>query len=105
MARLAAALLTAALLAGCAAPSSPSPSPGAAGVELLCIPAFRADGSLRRDPVTDAPLFVAPVEALATRAPRFAEDGSVCRDAETGAPLYDEVAGGEVIRVLVASPR
>jgi hypothetical protein len=103
MARIAAILLSAALLAGCAAPSSPSPAGEVS--DLACTPAFRDDGSLRRDPSTDAPLFVAPAGALAARAPRFEADGTVCRDPETGAPLYEEVAGGEVIRVLVGSPR
>jgi hypothetical protein len=98
------------LIAGCAAPAF---APGASGTcadraprcgSAECVPAFRCDGRLRRDVDTDAPLFLAPSAVTASRAPRFHDDGAVCRDPETGAPLYEEVSGGEVVRVLVSRP-
>ena len=91
------------LLAGCAAPSSPAPA-GPVD-DLACVPSFGADGRVRRDVATDAPLFVAPAESLAARCPRFNDDGTVCRDAETGDVLYEEVSGGEVVRVLLLPSR
>ena len=101
--KLAAAVLLAAL-SGCASPPAPC---GGAGESCLtgCVPVFYADGRVRRDGATDAPLFVAPAEASAALAPRFNDDGTVCRDAESGAPLHEEVSGGVVIRVLVLPSR
>ena len=90
-------------LAGCAAPAASGPS-DAVG-DLRCVPSFCADGRLRRDLATDAPLFTAPADALAARAPRFNDDGTVCRDSESAAPLYEDVSGGEVVRVLVLPQR
>lgn len=90
-------------LAGCAAPAASGPSDMVD--DLRCVPSFCADGRLRRDLATDAPLFLAPAEALAARAPRFNDDGSVCRDSESATPLYEDVSGGEVVRVLVLPQR
>ncbi len=89
-------------LGGCAAPSCrgvPSFEPESS--LTACVPAFCADGRVRRDIATDAPLFVAAPGSLSARAPRFNDDGTVCRDPETGSPLHEEVAGGEVVRGLV----
>ena len=93
-------------LAGCASPAPCDRGTAADPVLSLdaCVPAFCPDGRLRRDIATDAPLFVARAVAMASRAPRFNDDGTVGRDPETGAPLYEDVAGGEVVRVLVALP-
>lgn len=88
-------------LAGASAPASCAPPLGAACAAIPCVPAFTPDGRLRRDVITDAPLFVAAHSSLASRAPRFNDDGSVCRDPESGALLYEDVAGGRVVRVLV----
>ncbi len=103
----AAVLFAAAALAGCASPSAPCGPSDVGGQSCLtgCVPVFYADGRVRRDGATDAPLFVAPAETAAALAPRFNDDGSVCRDAESGAPLHEEVSGGVVVRVLVLPVR
>jgi hypothetical protein len=91
---------------GCAAPPSPAGPAFPCESSLTdCVPAFYADGRVRRDLATDAPLFTAPAEALAALAPRFNDDGTVCRDPESGTPLYEEVCCGEVVRVLVLPSR
>jgi hypothetical protein len=94
-------------LAGCASaggpPSSCGTSLASCLAEVPCVPDFCPDGRLRRDLLTDAPLFVAAPASLASQAPRFNDDGSVCRDSATGAPLYEDVAEGKVVRVLVGT--
>lgn len=103
-------LAAASALAACAAPSNPReeyPALDVAAVEAASpcgTPAFSADGRLRRDVLTEAPLFTAHAADVQARAPRFNDDGTVARDPETGAPVYEELRDGAVVRVLVVLP-
>ena len=100
-------LALASLISACAAPPAPreefcrvfGEEPVSCGV-----PAFCADGRLRRDVLTEAPLFTACAADVEARAPRFHDDGTVARDLETGAPVYEERLDGAVVRVLVVLP-
>ncbi len=94
--------------AGCAVPGTPSAGTSSAArepaPEQAPVPLFVADGSVARDPETEAPVYLCRGALAPAGCPRWNADGTVVRDESTGAPVFEERADGRVVRVLLVVP-